>query len=357
MTQLKWRLLEGGGEAYYELGVADNGALVGLPRAELDQSLETLEMMAGEIGASVIVVRKVEVPVAMAGSAASETDYWNGKRRLRKSIYHSDSTEGNSTTEVESDVQTAIDAILDVSQHSSPSLIHSAARSEPNAERTHQSPNNPTPPVFPLEFEIPPVFEPLGMPGRHHTTFSVDQTGVTTFACTQSGTEYRAHPISSNSTRTPSLPHRRNVPLRPEFTGSPVVQTKQEAKWLSRNQARDRKRAAKQPPSPEAPIPVSEPTSYPSPDAQPLPLRVSGDSPADQCQMASASITLLDSIPVLKSDGSPTMQPDITISPVSDIPGPGRSASTEPRLVVEALIVRKMSLEEAFLDFSGFSLT
>ncbi len=33
VTQLKWRLLEGGGQAYYELGVADSGALVGLPRA------------------------------------------------------------------------------------------------------------------------------------------------------------------------------------------------------------------------------------------------------------------------------------------------------------------------------------
>ena len=347
MTQLKWRLLEGGGEAYYELGVADNGALVGLPRAELDQSLETLEMMAGEIGASVIVVRKVEVPVAVAGSAASETDYWNGKRRLRKPIYHSDTT----GVEVESDAQTIIDAILDVSQDSSPSSIRLAAHSEPNSESTHQSPNNPTPPVFPLEFEIPPVFVPLGVPGHHHTTFSVDQLGVTTFACTQSGTEYRAHPISTNNTHTPSLPHRQNVPLRHELTGSPVVQTKQEAKWLSRNQARDRKRAAKLLPTPEAPVHVSESTSYPSPDAQSLPLRVSADSPVDQCQTASASVTPLDSIPVLKSDVS------LAIPPVSNMPSPGRLTSTEPRLVVEALVVRKMSLEEAFLDFSGFSLT
>lgn len=44
VTQMKWRLLEGGGQAYYELGVADSGMLVGLPRAELEQSLETLEV-------------------------------------------------------------------------------------------------------------------------------------------------------------------------------------------------------------------------------------------------------------------------------------------------------------------------
>ncbi|EED82811.1 predicted protein [Postia placenta Mad-698-R] len=65
VTQLKWRLLEGGGQAYYELGVADSGALIGLSRADLEQSLETLEMMAGEIGASVIVVKEIEVPPAM----------------------------------------------------------------------------------------------------------------------------------------------------------------------------------------------------------------------------------------------------------------------------------------------------
>nr|GAT58287.1 predicted protein [Mycena chlorophos] len=66
VTQMKWRLLEGGGQAYYELGVADSGILVGLPRAELEASLETLEMMAGEIGASVIVVKEIERTAALA---------------------------------------------------------------------------------------------------------------------------------------------------------------------------------------------------------------------------------------------------------------------------------------------------
>lgn len=65
MTQLKWRLLEGGGQAYYELGVADSGQLVGLTRHNLDRSLETLEAMAGEIGASVVVVKEIEVPPSM----------------------------------------------------------------------------------------------------------------------------------------------------------------------------------------------------------------------------------------------------------------------------------------------------
>jgi hypothetical protein len=34
----------------------------------------------------------------------------------------------------------------------------------------------------------------------------------------------------------------------------------------------------------------------------------------------------------------------------------GAGAGAAPRLIVEALVVRKMSLEEAFLDFGGFAL-
>src|ERR1700761_6760939 len=67
VTQLKWRLLEGGGQAYYELGVADSGQLVGLTRENLERSLATLECMAGEIGASVIVVKEIDVPSRVVG--------------------------------------------------------------------------------------------------------------------------------------------------------------------------------------------------------------------------------------------------------------------------------------------------
>lgn len=65
VTQLKWRLLEGEGQCYYEIGVADSGLLIGLTKKELERSLETLEEMAGEIGASVVVVKEVEVPDAL----------------------------------------------------------------------------------------------------------------------------------------------------------------------------------------------------------------------------------------------------------------------------------------------------
>ena len=46
MTQMKWRLEEGQGEAIYEIGVEDNGLLVGLSDSDLMASVHTLERMA-----------------------------------------------------------------------------------------------------------------------------------------------------------------------------------------------------------------------------------------------------------------------------------------------------------------------
>ena len=61
---MKWRLLEGGGQAIYELGVADSGALVGLAPDDLRASLDTLRAMAAEIGAHVTIAKEIEVTVA-----------------------------------------------------------------------------------------------------------------------------------------------------------------------------------------------------------------------------------------------------------------------------------------------------
>jgi GTPase len=46
VTQLKWRLQEGQGEAIYEIGIEDNGTLAGLSEEDLDASIKTLHNMA-----------------------------------------------------------------------------------------------------------------------------------------------------------------------------------------------------------------------------------------------------------------------------------------------------------------------
>ena len=44
ITQMKWRLQEGLGEAVYEIGVQDNGVLYGLNDEDMRKSMNTLQM-------------------------------------------------------------------------------------------------------------------------------------------------------------------------------------------------------------------------------------------------------------------------------------------------------------------------
>lgn len=46
VTQMKWRLQEGAGEAIYEIGVEDCGTFIGLKKNELLASMNTLRSMA-----------------------------------------------------------------------------------------------------------------------------------------------------------------------------------------------------------------------------------------------------------------------------------------------------------------------
>ncbi|KAI9197416.1 P-loop containing nucleoside triphosphate hydrolase protein [Polychytrium aggregatum] len=65
ITQMKWRLSEGHGEAMYEIGVADNGELVGLTRADMDQTIATLRMMSQSLSAEISLIRERPVPTAI----------------------------------------------------------------------------------------------------------------------------------------------------------------------------------------------------------------------------------------------------------------------------------------------------
>lgn len=59
-SQLKWRLLEGQGEAFYEIGVEDNGYPRGLNDEELEKSIETVKLMAKNLNCEAFVVCKRE---------------------------------------------------------------------------------------------------------------------------------------------------------------------------------------------------------------------------------------------------------------------------------------------------------
>ncbi|XP_061913581.1 GTP-binding protein 2-like [Entelurus aequoreus] len=61
VTQMKWRLQEGRGEAVYQIGVEDNGMLVGLSEDDMRASLTTLHKMAEKVGADMTILRHSEV--------------------------------------------------------------------------------------------------------------------------------------------------------------------------------------------------------------------------------------------------------------------------------------------------------
>lgn len=67
VTQMKWRLNEGRGEAIYHLGVDDDGRVSGLAPNELNNSLTTLERMARRLNATLHPLRErtIDGPTAM----------------------------------------------------------------------------------------------------------------------------------------------------------------------------------------------------------------------------------------------------------------------------------------------------
>jgi GTPase len=62
VTQLQWRLAEGNGEALYELGVGDDGEVIGMTTEERQATLATLTTMASQIPADISIEREVTLP-------------------------------------------------------------------------------------------------------------------------------------------------------------------------------------------------------------------------------------------------------------------------------------------------------
>lgn len=73
VTQLKWRIREGQGEAILFLGVKDDGCFVGLTPEEVKLSLQTLERMSAKIGANMTIVREKIIEPEPIESTSAET--------------------------------------------------------------------------------------------------------------------------------------------------------------------------------------------------------------------------------------------------------------------------------------------
>ena len=457
VTQLKWRLLEGSGQAYYELGVADSGALIGLSRTDLEASLETLDRMAGEIGASVIVVKEIEVPPAMYVLAEEASRYidprtgeWSGRMHARRrggtlACAEDDST-ATETTETETELDTT-DADDEDDTSSSPSAFISALATPADSSRTSPMPGIPIPASFahrlttnpnrpspqsspyiapfdddlamfsmepePPHLDIDDSEDALGAPVLAPVPLVVDleiasvykprpfrrseplpaHTGTRAFHGRagrrakyeekEVGKAKKVHPWQTSVT-APTKGKGDGGP-DPEIAppGSNIIPNREETKAALRRQTRERRREEKRRALLAASGLVSEPTTANNDTAVDVP------QVADEVQAKSTAASPVEVGKVATSeDGQATLDtvtedlvlglgslhvgmdasesisnnleavlPTINVDAASVAEGLDTVTRIgEPRLIVEALVVRKQSLEETFVDLSGFQL-
>ncbi|KAF9644265.1 hypothetical protein BDM02DRAFT_1046462 [Thelephora ganbajun] len=301
VTQLKWRLLEGGGQACYELGVTDDGLLIGLSRGHLEQSLETLEMMAGEIGASVVVVKEIEVSRELAGLneklAAKYIDFDTGEVRRADRSPPSPATPADSPASA-----TSTSTESESEQDSASGTIFSL---DPELGATHSSST--------IDLEISSVYKPRPMRARASFLTAHAET-----------VKHRGHHGKKKHKQKHSITS--YIISTPGGTSSLMVTTiptKQQTKQAWRQQAKDRRNDVRRAASSLTQDPVQN--------------------------AAEALIPALDGLHV-------SIDPSSALPTDDDTQVAARSAPVDdgPRFIVEALVVRKLSLEEAFLDFGGF---
>ena len=399
VTQLKWRLLEGGGQAYYELGVADSGQLVGLSREHLEQSLQTLEEMAGEIGASVIIVKEIEIP---AGAVTKETRgrIADGAMRMQKKRVIADSTRGfagtydteTSTPELEEEdidetankgsTQVPFERALFPLHHrtfperpssqSSP-VIQPTSATGNSAESEDFSNGD----VFALDFEISSVYKPRPHRRRTPVTSISPASGPVSRIPTASVSETCSMDPDNSTPR--SEPDNVNLAQHGRTFYNP--------KKISKNKHRKRlnkgcdnlddvpKLVVCTEPSESTDQSSIPSTSYQ--DTSPLSsdaledleraaaLLAIGDVDEEARSLHPCSLQATASTRKLNSSGISVPAETTVIRDLSPVPV-GASSHTsasaqmtssaeaeEHWFIVEALVVRKLSLEEAYLDFGN----
>lgn len=362
VTQLKWRLLEGGGQAYYELGVADSGLLVGLSRLHLEQSLQTLEEMAGEIGASVVVVKEVEVPAALLSLATAATlgqrRPSDGASRMPRRVicYSSESvTEGESTTtEAELSTPDTDDADLDMDTFMDlppPITTSFLLRSNPARPSAHSFPS-----LFPIDsdadadteldreplsidLEIASVFKPRPVRKRSpmltHGNFKPAAGSTPLDIIPHSGVQTKFTPRGTLSRNKKQ--HRAHI-ADPDITTDTTRRGTRDRRRAEKKRMAKLLAAADEGPAEEALLEIEKPESSISDD-----------------KVAAVLVPGLNALHV-SVDNSAHIPPIPFLLSSNPELADAISKPEERRLIVEALVVRKMSLEEAFLDFGGFAL-
>lgn len=376
-------------------------------------------MMAGEIGASVIVVKEIEVPPMMvaiadklSGYIDPDTGKWAEKMYSRRSrLLHSSDGEPDSTpttTEAETDFEDSpsISALVTpadssrVSPYPIPRVLtpgHLASNPEvpyiqaspsihpldddlalfsmepePPMRDTDESPDEPSDGdvgTMSLGIEIASVYKPRPMRRRRepaHGGPPPNQGKRSQKAKEKKSLPWRAIPNSNASVDS----------LKDDTTTSEM----QAAKALLKRTARDKRREEKRKTllssveQAKLGVPEDSATSHESPRPRVEPaanvvekleecaleegdVLVSEIEALHVTEAASKPIAIQDPLLVGRGRGAELSDTqDDPSSPTSTIVESQGPIIREPRLIVEAMVVRKMSIEEAFLDFGGFSL-
>ncbi|KAI0319701.1 hypothetical protein OF83DRAFT_754087 [Amylostereum chailletii] len=333
VTQLKWRLLEGGGQALYELGVADSGSLIGLAPEDLKDTLDTLRSMAAEIGARVVVVKEIEV-VGM-GVREQDAREFAKKRRdrdkekdkavLKAKAKLNDSTHPDvapaSYASAASNMTSLASSLSSAMSLNSQSDIDLPAFDPDTSPSTSPSPPTltiPTPPDAPQVTLSSELDESLAL-------FTMDNDVETDSAniCVQAlDPQKTRHVVSA----TPSGP----ITPRHVFTTTPAIPipvpsyrpiTKSEKRRITRDLRRaERRNALQQHLERESLLPMTAT----SPLGPPVDMPTTLDGQGEGIDGSFEALSVTEKFPE-----EPT------------------------RMIVEAMVVRQLDFEEAFLDFTS----
>lgn len=349
----------------------------------------TLEEMAGEIGASVIVVKEIEVPAEVSGVVGDwdgDGDRWRRRQQLM-------SEDSETTTTTETELETDADDDLPAASN------HVEMFSMDEGDCFSESA------AFSVDLEIATVYKPR--PFRRRATSTVQghldrrkgKGRKPKHLLAHSHTRPNSHPEHHTHHSHHINLHNRTLPVVSTHLTEPQSHIAPENKRSKRRASRDKRRESKCNPLllhvPTRRIDIEEMGELVSdlesfhvtlesegssasarPEVEPCmhenahlndDLDSRARAPVIDSFLSKPKSSVVDARSTPSISAGPYQQPEHVTneydSPPPEIMKPPKSLTTEikeamsePRLIVEALVVRKMSLEEAFLDFGGFSV-
>lgn len=381
-------MLEGGGQAFYELGVADEGALVGLTPLDLADTLDTLYAMAKEIGAKVVVVKEIEVTgnKGREGRSAKEFVRKGGRDKERKERKERDRRAKEEKLRIMSAGQPASLTPSSFSSTASFATTNDSDLELPDLTRLSATPSPPTValstpadaelesvPVIKVDLDdslalfsmdpepdlldddddalqLPPVTKPLVPPTKtQRFTIDLESPNARAIACTPSP------PLTTTPTSATSVSPTFVSPLSAltspltstaNATASRNAVTPAMTKAQKRRVARDLRRALRKK-ALEDPVVDPNPVEH---DSVTL-----GAQAAESVEIVMPAEDVVPAIDLEASHAPGDELAEILEGVKLEANGKAEASSPVdivPRLIVEAMVVRELDLDEAFLDFT-----